>query len=686
MIIAYSVIINYYNTRSWNSIATTIGYYILNEYFKKNVYKNDNFYKQGYDNFKKDNNITDLDLIILGDFFIRCFENSNIIIKDLSNNMNDVTYIKIDEQIIDEIKNNLIMTPNSLPMICPPNNWSENEYGGFLDNSYIKNDIYHKKSSNNHSMENKKPIYNSVNYLNNTKFTINNDFLNFITNEGFILLSDPEKKPEQLSKSETLTRTIILKLAETYNNLPFYLTTYADWRGRLYTDSFYLTYQGNELSSAIIQFYEGEPLDDNGFYYFKIYGANLYNENGISKKSYNQRVNWIEANKKKIINLNIEFIMKAENKFLFSAFCLAYKKYIQDNNTKIYTPLFLDATCSGLQHLAGLMKDVTIADKVNLREQTENDNVDDIYTNVMEHVNIKINEYALKNKDYSELSLIKLNRKIIKQPIMTKTYNVSIYGIADQIINIIPKIKIEGKKNEYLYVLPGILNNEVHLSKKYINKIAQIIYNEIFEMYPSLKIIYNYFINISKLMIKLDIPITWFTPAGLKLTQHYLKSKKNKISIKIANKSKTLVLREFFDEIDSRKQSQAIIPNIVHSLDASHLINIFKYAINNKFYPVITIHDCFGTHPNKILELKSIVKQEFIKLYSTDEFLNKFHYKIIETIKDNNYIIYKNDYDNNYYVLYTNKRNKKDEIMIPNLPVRGNLDINTINNSQHMIT
>ena len=48
----------------------------------------------------------------------------------------------------------------------------------------------------------------------------------------------------------------------------------------------------------------------------------------------------------------------------------------------------------------------------------------------------------------------------------------------------------------------------ISCEKKYINKIAQIIYNEIFEMYPSLKIIYNYFINISKLMIKLDIPIT----------------------------------------------------------------------------------------------------------------------------------------------------------------------------------
>jgi DNA-directed RNA polymerase len=40
----------------------------------------------------------------------------------------------------------------------------------------------------------------------------------------------------------------------------------------------------------------------------------------------------------------------------------------------------------------------------------------------------------------------------------------------------------------------------------------------------------------------------------------------------VGSKNKTLVLKEFEDEINSRKQIQAIIPNIIHSLDASHLI------------------------------------------------------------------------------------------------------------------
>ena len=86
--------------------------------------------------------------------------------------------------------------------------------------------------------------------------------------------------------------------------------------------------------------------------------------------------------------------------------------------------------------------------------------------------------------------------------------------------------------------------------------------------------------NISKLMIKLDIPLPWVTPVGLNLTQHYLNSKINKISISLARGSKkqkkTLVLIKFEKEINNRKQIQAI--NIRHSLEAIHLIKLINYV------------------------------------------------------------------------------------------------------------
>ena len=97
-----------------------------------------------------------------------------------------------------------------------------------------------------------------------------------------------------------------------------------------------------------------------------------------------------------------------------------------------------------------------------------------------------------------------------------------------------------------------------------------------------------------------------------------------------------MILRENLNELEKRGQVNAIIPNIIHSLDASHLMNVVISAKDKKINYVLPIHDCFGTHPNKLNELERLVKQEFIKIYSNEKFIAKFHAKIIKNIKENN--------------------------------------------------
>ena len=52
-------------------------------------------------------------------------------------------------------------------------------------------------------------------------------------------------------------------------------------------------------------------------------------------------------------------------------------------------------------------------------------------------------------------------------------------------------------------------NKFVKLNRKQLFVLAEIIHNQLFISYPSLKNIYQYFIDISKLLIKLNIPLTW---------------------------------------------------------------------------------------------------------------------------------------------------------------------------------
>jgi hypothetical protein len=64
------------------------------------------------------------------------------------------------------------------------------------------------------------------------------------------------------------------------------------------------------------------------------------------------------------------------------------------------------------------------------------------------------------------------------------------------------------KYTRTVYIAPGKNGGKVHLSSHDIYKIAVIVNEVIFKLYPSLKKIYDYLLDISKLMIKLGIPLT----------------------------------------------------------------------------------------------------------------------------------------------------------------------------------
>lgn len=107
-------------------------------------------------------------------------------------------------------------------------------------------------------------------------------------------------------------------------------------------------------------------LSGEGKEYLYIYGANCYNENNLAKKSFDDRYKWVKSNLDKIINLDKKFILKAKNLLLFTSFCLIVRELDKDPNYKVYVPIYLDATCSGIQHIAALIKDFESGKKVNL--------------------------------------------------------------------------------------------------------------------------------------------------------------------------------------------------------------------------------------------------------------------------------------------------------------------------------
>ena len=415
-----------------------------------------------------------------------------------------------------------------------------------------------------------------------------------------------------------------------------------------------------------------------------IYACNLYNEKNMSKAPYEDRIAWTNNNLPGIINMNKEFLLAAQNKFTFAATCLCIKELQNNPNYAVKIPVFLDATCSGIQHLAALIKDCELAKEVNLIPDLEKTSPADIYEALRTPINEKIRRLGREDPTFSNLEYVELSRSDVKQPIMTKTYNVSQYGVKEQLTNIFSKVTSDNKK-DVLYKVPSINENGYVLLTKYeLFKVAEILYNSVFDRYPGLNFIYDYFIGMAKVLSTLNLPIIWLTPSGLKLTQRYLKSKVTKVSIAGGGLTKKLVLREMTKELNKAKQSSAIIPNVIHSLDSSHIVNIVTNSFDYSEYdkPVITIHDCFGTHPNYMAYLFEIVKLEFIKLYTAEPFLSKFHERNLESIRDYGYKIERDLTKNQDYVLYKTRS----KLYIPNTPKLGKLNYSEIQKSEFLIT
>lgn len=618
-----------------------------------------------------------------------------------SNESNEsLNIIEFNTKIIDRNINKIkYILANNLPMIAQPNKWSDDNFGGFLNNEYLEKSLITGIGINNlHEVKNLENLYDAINNSSSVKFSINTEVLDFVLKNKEKLFKDYYDNVSLSEVNDHILRdAVTLEVAKTYANIPFYLNTYADWRLRIYTHSFYMSYQGSQISLALLNFYEGEILTERGINYLRIYGANLYDENNISKAPYSKRIQWVLNNEDKILNLDLDFILKADSRFIFISFCLAYRRF--KAGEKVYLPISLDATSSALQFFSALLLDEDLARAVNVIPN-ENEGVSDIYTDMLEPINENILNYVKNNPEYKNLGLLKLTRKAVKTPLMTITYSSTTHGRALQLASSFKKIEISKIKNldqnilnslkkdiikldendikfediqesnsfileakdgnedvnydhlKFLYEAPSKeLNKPLYLTFKEIFKLAELIHESLFNSYPNLKNILDYFNSISKAFSSLDIPISWTPPSGAHITQKYLKVKKVKVDVSVGRgKRKKVVLNQKLNEMDNRAQILALNPNYIHSLDSSLVISLLSKN-HNKLYPLVTIHDCFFVNPNKMLYLVETLQEEFINLFEKENLLEKFHndlisildkYNINYEIKNNNVVVHVN--------------------------------------------
>lgn len=590
-------------------------------------------------------------------------------------------------------KSEFFIYPSKLPMIVKPGNYyreiRENgeiseHLGGYLLNGSIQTTplmIENWELKNNSIISDDNLIYDMVNNISSVGFTINTKVLDYILENGvrFNMILDRNYKHPLLLKVENniklnmseerelasyLSRKHleenILGIAFLYRDVPeFFIPVRIDNRGRLYCQTNYLHYQSVELAKAIISFSKKEKVsksDTRSIDYLKIFGANCFG-NKIDKSSFEQRVSWVNDNHENIMDFNNGIlIQKAKNKLLFIAFCFEYRNYInslKNSKTYFYTqlPIQLDATCNGYQHLAMLIGDEKLGIDLNLGESTWKELPHDFYYSVIlflkRYFERKVLEISKNEKhpeyenleNYIRIRDSNLDRTLIKTSIMTKPYNVTLYQMSNYIKN---QFKYtdnrdwnEDKDNKVVW-LENIDNPNLKLTSFDILLLAKAIDTVIYSEFPKLLDFTKYLKNIARLCTELNIAIPWKLPTGLNISQEYISTdsvqlkpfiyKKTTFNLNIPNRSKT----------NKMKQIRALMPNLVHSLDAASLAlltSIFFKNSDAEVNNIFTVHDCFAISMNNVDKVMSWLKIVYITLYSNDQYLLDFDNGIRETIK-----------------------------------------------------
>jgi DNA-directed RNA polymerase len=147
-------------------------------------------------------------------------------------------------------------------------------------------------------------------------------------------------------------------------------------------------------------------------------------------------------------------------------------------------------------------------------------------------------------------------------------------------------------------------------------------------------------------------------PVGLDIVQSYLATETQKIEIfefskKVLNftvpKKDMIALNKKLNKqqddkekkkeciYDKRKQMRALMPNLIHSLDATSMFLLYEEFIKNygDIVNLYTIHDCFATTADKGEKLLILIRSIYTKLYIENSYLRTFDEGIIYIIQQN---------------------------------------------------
>ena len=531
-------------------------------------------------------------------------------------------FIEIKDQVI---KDSEMFAPLAWPMLIEPNDWTHENAGGYLLNEVM---VGHKmvRRGDPTRIQGENP-YKFLNKIQKVGFKINLFTFNvaeWLEVKGrsvgkFIPVLDLPlpSKPFDIATNKDSRKDYRRRAAEVMNtnanafrrscrtrmtmdaarrfrwHTRWFIPWSFDYRGRAYPIPAFLTPQDTDFGKSLIRFADEAPMTPEAEDWLAFQVATTF---GLDKATMGERLQWTKDNITLITRIaqdpyrNVSDWEGAEEPWQFLAACDEYYNCVV-TNTRRTTGLYVacDATCSGLQILAGLARDKSTAQLVNV---LPSDRPQDAYKVVAQHARAECPESIRKVMD----------RKVVKRTVMTIPYNAKPYSNRS-------------------YIRDALKEKDIEISKEELTQTVIAVRNAMKVVVPGALAVMNWIEKEVSNALKRGVDkLTWTTPSGFIVNQKIMKKQVQQIRLQLLGRCRVNVASDDPDQVDKNRHKAATAPNLIHSLDAS----LLHLAVERFDNPIALIHDSVLCRATDMSLLSALVRETYMKLFAKHDYLTDF--------------------------------------------------------------
>ena len=392
-------------------------------------------------------------------------------------------------------------------------------------------------------------------------------------------------------KRSVRTRTQ-LEAAEKFRDDVFYLCWSFDYRGRAYPIPAYLTPQDTDFGKAMIRFADESEVTSDAELWLSFQVATTY---GKDKDTIEERHKWVKDNLDLISRVAIDPIDNlpdwegVEEPWQFMAACHEYYHCCIECDKKTSGLMVaVDATCSGLQILAGLARDASTATLVNVCPA---DKPQDAYKAV-----------AIEAKKYLPKRMHSwMDRKTVKRTVMTIPYNAT-------------------KDSSRKYIREALKEKGIQPEPNELTEVVNAVYKSMDAIVPGpMRVMHWIKKHVGEYIKNGATEVEWKTPSGFVVSQKRNIFETKQMELQLLGRTQ-IRLPTGKETPCPKKHKTSTAPNFIHSLDASILHSSFQ-----KFHgPFTVIHDSVLCRAGDMGSLNRLVRETYTDIFTRDCWLTRF--------------------------------------------------------------